>query len=223
MSIKHEVDVTCPNCRTPHPFGVWESINTSENPEMRSAVRDKSAFLFVCPTCGEKSMIDYGFLYHQMEDKIIIYYADSDARAEEIKTMLAAEDASDMVGDLRKGKYLVRVVRSLNELREKLAIFDAGLDDRIIEIYKIYVLSVYRKEHPDDHDIQTLYVRDPNGKRNLIQIIAGGKTGGVSEIPEGFYKELCLQHLGSLPDLREDEPFIDRRWALEKMGLSDQL
>ena len=223
MSIKHEVDVTCPNCKKAHPFGVWESINTSVNPEMKSAVRDKSAFLFVCPTCGEKSLIDYGFLYHQMEDKIIIYYADSDARAEEIKTMLAAEDASEMVGDLRKGKYLVRVVRSLNELREKLAIFDAGLDDRIIEIYKIYVLSVYRKDHPDDHDIKTLYVRDPNGKRNLIQIIAGGKTGGVSEIPEGFYKELCLQHLGSLPDLREDEPFIDRRWALEKMGLSDQL
>ena len=70
MSIRREISITCPECQKEHPFIMWESINTAIDPKMRSAVKDRSAFLFTCPTCGTKNYIDYGFLYHQMEDQI---------------------------------------------------------------------------------------------------------------------------------------------------------
>ena len=72
MSKRCEVTITCPKCNEEHPFVMWQSINTQLDPEMRAAVKDRSAFQFICPTCGEKTYVDYGFLYHQMEDGIMI-------------------------------------------------------------------------------------------------------------------------------------------------------
>ena len=94
MSIRREISITCPECQKEHPFIMWESINTAIDPKMRSAVKDRSAFLFTCPTCGTKNYIDYGFLYHQMEDQIMIHYANTDENEKEIYKALY-EDNTD--------------------------------------------------------------------------------------------------------------------------------
>ena len=62
MSIMNTVTLNCPKCGKEHPFNMWKTLNTGINPEMRAAVKDKSAFLFECPDCGNKSYVDYGFL-----------------------------------------------------------------------------------------------------------------------------------------------------------------
>ena len=74
MSQRREVSLTCPQCGKEHPFIIWNSINTILNPEMKEAVKDRSAFRFVCPDCGAKTYVDYDLLYHQMEDRIIEIY-----------------------------------------------------------------------------------------------------------------------------------------------------
>ena len=143
MSSHREITISCPKCKQDHPFVMWHSINTTLNPEMKAAVKDRSAFLFECPSCGEKTYVDYGFLYHQMEDRIMIHYANSDENAEAVYKMLTEDDPTGMLQDMRKENYLIRIVRTQNELREKIAIFDEGLDDRIIEIFKIYMLVTF--------------------------------------------------------------------------------
>lgn len=147
----------------------------------------------------------------------MIHYASTDENADEIYEMLNGSDPTGMITDMRKNNYLIRIVRSQNELREKIAIFDEGLDDRIIEIFKIYILVTFQKEHPDCKQIETLYFRD--GEKNLIQILADGESYGVAEIPGKFYKELCEKYRGKIPDIRKDGPYIDRQWALETMGI----
>lgn len=62
-----------------------------------------------------------------------------------------------------------------------------------------------------------MYFRD--GEKNLIQILADGESYGVAEIPDKFYKELCEEYRGKIPDIRKDEPYIDRQWALKTMGI----
>ena len=139
MSKRCEVTITCPKCNEEHPFVMWQSINTQLDPEMRAAVKDRSAFQFICPTCGEKTYVDYGFLYHQMEDGIMIHYASSDEDAEEIYKMVTNKEQDGLFHDMLDADYLIRIVRSQNELREKISIFDEGLDDRIIEIIKLFL------------------------------------------------------------------------------------
>lgn len=218
MSSHREITITCPKCKQDHPFVIWRSINTTLNPEMKAAVKDRSAFLFECPSCGEKTYVDYGFLYHQMEDRIMIHYANSDENAEEVYKMLTEDDPTGMLQDMRKENYLIRIVRTQNELREKIAIFDEGLDDRIIEIFKIYILATFQKDNPDCKAIEILYFRDDD--KNFVQIFADGKPQGVAEIPDEFYEKLCHKYSDKIPDIRKDEPYIDRQWALQAMGLN---
>ncbi len=60
MSSHREISITCPKCNQDHPFVMWSSINITLNPEMKAAVKDRSAFLFECPSCGEKTYVDHG-------------------------------------------------------------------------------------------------------------------------------------------------------------------
>ena len=83
MSSHREINVTCPQCHKENSCVIWSSINTALDPEMKKAVRDRSAFQFICPDCGARTTLVYGFLYHQMEDHIMIQYAASDEAAEE--------------------------------------------------------------------------------------------------------------------------------------------
>lgn len=64
MSMHDTITITCPECGKDAEFRIWKSINTKIDPEMKAAVRDRSAFLFTCPNCGAKHYVDYGFLYH---------------------------------------------------------------------------------------------------------------------------------------------------------------
>lgn len=218
MSKRQSISITCPACQMDSDFIMWESINTMLDPEMKSAVRDRSAFLFTCPKCGTKNYIDYGFLYHQMEDHIMIHYANSDENAKEIYDLVTGKTMPEMMKEMFDSEYLIRIVRSQNELQEKLAIFDSGLDDRIIEIFKIFLLAKYQEDHPEiRQNIKLLYFTD--GGKHFIQVIADDNPAGIAEIPMDFYEKLKSDYSSKLPDIRKDEPFIDRQWAIETLGL----
>ena len=212
MSSQRKITVTCPKCNKSHPFTIWQSINTSLDPEMKAAVIDLSAFLFECPTCGEKNYVNYSFLYHQMVDKIMIHYASSDKDAEEVCKMLAGDAPAGMLQDMRKNNYLTRLVRTHNELREKIMIFDNGLDDRIIELLKADIFNTFIKDNPDSKDVEILYFR--GDEKNYIQILADGKSQGIEELSDELYEELAQEYTDKLPNIRKDGPCIDREWAL---------
>ena len=217
MSIRREISITCPECKKEHPFIMWESINTAIDPEMRSTVKDRSAFLFTCPTCGTKNYINYGFLYHQMEDQIMIHYANTDENEKEIYKALYEDNTDNMMEEFRKADYLIRIVRSQNELREKIFIFDEGLDDRIIEVYKLLVFVSIHDDHPEWTDVKILFSADNENKS--FTIFVDGKPIGSVNFSDELYNSLCEKHLAALPDMRSDIPFIGISRAMEIMGM----
>ena len=148
MSRRNEVSIICPQCKREHPFLIWESVNTKLNPELKEAILDGSMFIFECPTCGATTNVDYDFLYHEMEDQIMLQYVSSEEHAQEAFEMWTNDEPENPVRVFREDGYIIRIVRTRNELLEKIAIFDEDLDDRIIELYKIFVLASVLEEHP---------------------------------------------------------------------------
>lgn len=217
MSKKQTVQVACPACKKESDYTIWESVNTAIDPEMKAAVRNRSAFLFTCPECGEKTYVDYSFLYHQMEDRIMIHYANTEENAENIYNLVTGKEMPGMAKDLFDHGYLIRIVRSQIELREKLAIFDAGLDDRIVELFKLYVLAAFQKDNPDCRITELLFFSE--GGKHCIQIFADCKPKGTAELTPAVYDILTNDYGPRMPDLRQDGPFIDRQWAMEMLGL----
>ena len=87
MSLKKIIRVQCPHCKKEYSFTMWESVNTTENPEMKSTVKDRSIFLFKCPNCQKETYADYDFVYHQMENKIMIFYCKTVEKAMEAASL----------------------------------------------------------------------------------------------------------------------------------------
>lgn len=219
MSKHMKEQITCPECGKKSDFLIWESINTTLDPEMKQAVRDGSAFMFKCPHCGHQAHVDYGFLYHQMEDRIMIHYANSDENAKEIHQMFEKYASDDnpinkMVGDLLHNNYLIRIVRTHNQFLEKLAIFDAGMDDRIIEIIKLFFWAQLHQQDNNQKVDELLMFTAPDGK-HIIQFIADGKGFATAEITDDMYNDIQSHFGKNLPDMRKDKIIIDRQWALE--------
>ena len=48
MSKHHVEKITCPHCHKESDFILWDSINTSLDPEMKAKVRSGEAFKWVC-------------------------------------------------------------------------------------------------------------------------------------------------------------------------------
>jgi len=219
MSMERTISITCPGCGNSSDFVIWQSINTVMDPEMKQAVRDGSAFAFTCPHCKQTRNVDYGFLYHQMDDKIMIHYATSDEEAEEVEKMYApGHKIDEMLVDLRAEDYMIRIVRSHNQLLEKLAIIDAGLDDRLVEIYKVFLLANTQKEKPELGNAEILMLTD-DGK-HYLQFLSAYKSIGYAEISMDTYRLLEDEFGESLPARGKQGPFVDRRWALDFMKLA---
>ena len=96
------------------------------SPEMKSAILDGSAFLFTYPHCGMKNNINDDSLCHQMEDRIMIQYATSDECANQLIDLISGKnpikELQSMAANMAQEHYLVRIVRFLNQLGEKIAI-----------------------------------------------------------------------------------------------------
>jgi len=146
MTNTRTVQVTCPSCHAQGEFTVYKSINTKESPALKEKVRDGSLFQFTCPACGAKTTVDYPFLYHQPEDHYMINYGKLEDGAKALEMLRGKGVAlKDWAAEMEKTTrpYVLRAVDDRLAFREKLFIFDAGLDDRLVEIYKFMVCYQY--------------------------------------------------------------------------------
>ena len=214
MSKHYETTITCPQCGKEGSFRIWESINTTLDPEMKEKVKDRSAFLFTCPHCGAENYVDYGFLYHQMEDSVMISYCNSDKNERETYRMFTdiEDDPFGLKRMFADGRYLLRIVRSLNALREKIFLFDDGLDDRIIEVYKLFLYVKVIEDVPDAEDAEIFYM---GGAEPHFDAVTDSRYLGSSVFDKALYDPIIAQYAEGIPDARHDGPFVDRDYALQ--------
>ena len=210
MSRHHIEKVTCPSCHHEGDFELWDSINTALDPEMKERVLNQSIFLYTCPNCGETFRLNYPTLYHQMEDLIMIYLV-PESEVEKTYEMFYGENA---LADFRTEKYLNRIVTSANQLVEKIKIFDAGKDDRIIELVKLLAADSILKNNPDKKFDELRFAVDDG--TNILIIINKGEITGAVDIDNMY--EFASSHCTDFKDLRDDEDIvINREWILNKL------
>lgn len=217
MSMSRMEKIVCSECGKESEFRVWESINTVLDPELKEKVRNRDVFTFICPHCGEITMVNYACLYHQMEDKIMIYYVPGDI--EEAVLMMQGKYRNDMgevldlsFNDLLAEGYVNRVVHTMNEFVEKLAILDAGLDDRFIEIMK--VLMIFYLMDKDEEFSCEEFLFDNTGE--ALQFVISFEDGewATTNFSKDLYEHIVEEFNKNVED---DEVVINRQWALSKI------
>ena len=149
-----------------------------------------------------------------MEDRIMIYYVQDKEDYESACNMFSGEDMPEIFEDLMAEKYLYRIVTSPGELREKIIIFDNGLDDRVIEIAKIFYIGQAKEQGIKVKHI--FFDVSGEGKYMFIIFDENGETK-MASIEKELLEKIREEVLKDSPDIREDRFDIDENWALEKI------
>ena len=210
MSKYYIEKITCPNCSNEFEFKIWESVNTMLDPEMKSKVKSGEIFEYICSNCVYTSIVDYPTLYHQMEDKVMIYYAPGE-NSEVVELIKGSGNRIDLENELTKD-YKNRVVSTINELKEKIFILDEDLDDRVIEIMKFYLYNHVIKENPDFEIEEILLGKLEDGGR-VFYINFGNNKWGRMDFNQEIYHTVEANFRKLLEN--DKEVVIDINWAIE--------
>lgn len=205
MSMERKETITCPECGHTQDFIIWQTLNGDLDPEAKQQLLDGTLFRFECDKCGHKSNVDYGILYHDMMHQAMIYYVDENSVEQAIESMYGAEDKMgiEMPG------YRKRVVTDQNALREKAIIFEHELDDRVIEIIKLFYLANASKQFPEAK-IKKVYFLVADGKY-ILEFI--GDRPLSAEVSTSMYDSIKTDFAERLESEGNKEPVINISWA----------
>lgn len=223
MTVKHSQSITCLNCKKASDFDFYGSINTMLDPTLKQRVKNFDIFKFICPHCGSEQFVAYSFLYHQMEDKLMIYCCQDEEEIAKVRELYAGDftTAVDEKGRERAidtSGYRRRIVIGADNLVEKIRIFDAGLDDRLMEIYKIMLYGQMQPqlaEMPGGDDVDAVFVDEQlDGSLDLV-FVANGQAVGAVPFSQEVYDIIEKQYSDAVSRLADAEPVIDQDWAFD--------
>lgn len=196
--------ITCPAC--------GNSFENELNTAVFSATNDRELILANqfgiqhCPNCDHEFILNYRFAYTDDEIKFMLV---NDPQFVDKKARLAFKSSLTLLDRFHKEeqeKYLTRMTSDIEELREKIVIFENYLSDKAIEIMKYILLE--SEELAFNHD-DVLSFRLVDGNNFLIKTTDGGEytLGFVREV----YDTIINQYDGLFETDKAEK--IDKNWA----------
>ena len=198
MSKPEKQTVSCPKCGESISFTLWNSINT----DMPNAIEDiisGKLFEVECGKCGYKTHVNYPMLFNDMIHQVMIYNTIPDNAKE-------TEEAMDSMKTLYPGR--VRIVLDQSTLREKAAIFNAQLDDRVTEILKLIVMAQLQEQIKGKKLMGVYFIP---GDEPAFELALEDGSGYVPVTME-MYHNIAQQFETQLA-AGDEEYYIDQDWA----------
>lgn len=124
--------IVCPMCGEMSRSQIYTSINSTVNKSLRAKALDGSLFSWSCPECNYKARLNYPVLYNDMKNRFMVYLIPRIDRFQ-----LCDDELEEKYSNLRK--ISKRIVPSFNAFKEKLFIFESGLDDMAVELTKLAI------------------------------------------------------------------------------------
>lgn len=212
----------CPECRTEQNIKLWSSVNTGDHPDLKEKMRNGRFFDAECRKCGAVIPVTYPMFYYDPDENIALILqpeimpgGEGDAEAE--KKFTETMKAINMKNGEDPGK--TRLVRTPNQLLEKLMIWEKGLDDRIIEIVKkIYLHNlddmVGDKGWKKDNISEILYEFGEERGHMLVMFNEEGQPL-AGNMPEQVYEDIRGMFIEAIEENEDEKAFsaIDAEWA----------
>lgn len=149
----------CQKCFGSFDLSLPQSVNVGTSPELKEKVLSGELFLHECPHCGEMNLVRSNMLYVDPLQKYLLCLSDSNISS---------------VGEIPG--YTCRLVSSVGELIEKIKIFDAGLDDVVVEMCKFVTAGEigtdedFRFYRMDGADNEMILTYPKSGRMEMIAI-----------------------------------------------------
>lgn len=164
--------IACPKCRAQLEVDIWDKIEMPYDAQYKEQLMKGSLFGAKCKVCQTMIPMVYDCEYNDLEQRYMIWLVPELLDSEKARIMgYNKRIETDKTLRLAQGGYRYRLVRTVNELREKIFIFDEGLDDRFIETMKVAYVPTIRKNAEEGMKIQGLYFdKNKDGKYQWIVV-----------------------------------------------------
>lgn len=199
MSEVLKKSVACPNCGRPGEAEIWTSVNNVEDPDAAQWLIDGFLFQYECPECGQVSDLNHDCLYHDAVNGAYLLYMANTGKRQDV---LAALQERAPEG------YVVRLVRSREELREKAAILRDGLDDRAVEVVKLAAFNKFAEEGALPANAQAYYGATAEDGGIIVEFVTPAGTTETT-VPRDVYDGVAESFTDMQP------PYVDRPWATQ--------
>lgn len=222
-----KTSIKCSGCGTVHEIDVYDVINTKANPELKEKVKDGSLFVWSCGKCGKINLASFQVLYHDPDEKLMIWLIPDSLPEAEKKAVeqhaeaLSGQLTSEENSGLLQG-YTFRRVGDAGSLIEKVNIYDAGLDDVAMEMCK-YVTKMELAEKVSDKakgilDAQFKFYRIDGADNDITLTYPSDNQMQVVKTGFNVYED-CLGIIKRNPDIVPTPGFasVDSEWLSTKM------
>lgn len=193
--MKATVNSVCRKCSAALVMEAFSSIDVKAAPELKEKVLSGELFTMECPVCGEKNLVKYPLMYHDPDAGLLIVLS----------------DASVSVEALPEG-YTGRRVRSVGDLIEKIKIFDAALDDVVVEMTK-YVTKLEMKR-----DVEMKFLKLDGADNEIIFTYPDKEQMQLVSVGFNVYED-CRGIVGRNPSVRASGlALVDSAWLKDYIG-----
>lgn len=198
MTSSMSVSIACPQCGEKSEAEIWISVNNAESPDAAQFLIDGFLFKHECPSCGNVIALNHDCLFNDVAHEVMILHVADAAKADDA---LAALDSRKPRG------YRIRLVQTLEELREKAAIFRDGLDDRAVEVAKQAVFNRLVSTGQVARDARALYGAVDEDGGIIIEFVTEQGTTETT-VPADVYQGIADSFTDAQPSA------VDRIWAV---------
>ena len=198
MTQSQTITVTCPKCEQQGTAEIWTSINARDDPDGAQWLIDGFLFQYECPACGHVSALNHDCLFHDVRNSAMVLYVADPEKAEGAMAALEAR---------RRDGYRLRLVASLEELREKAAIFRDGLDDRAVEVAKQAIFNRFVSTGEVEKGARVRYGATAEDGGVIVEFVSAQGTTETT-VPPDVYQGIA----DSFTDVQP--PVVDRFWAM---------
>ena len=133
-------EVTCPKCSKTGSVRVFTSVNVTTDPQFKAELLSGELLKYKCSNCGYEGMNSYPLLYNDMDGRFMVYLIPEIDRFQ-IEDRDLEDDYRNLTGITK------RVTSDFNSFKEKVFIFDTGLDDMAVELTKLALSEVVAEKY----------------------------------------------------------------------------
>ena len=205
---EHVFVIPCKKCGTKIEFVAPKALNSEIDVYEKYELLNGTLFNCVCRKCGEKTVLNFEIIYHDVKHNTAIYKVDEDM-VDGVR--IALELIDQMMTKVGNSQELprYRIVTCAEKLKEKALIFDSGFDDRVIELVKRRCIAEAKKK------IRNLYPRatffDIRDGQYVLDIHCRDEIVSAV-IPDELYEQIQEEFSEILQN--DDVYLIDEQWAI---------
>ena len=206
--------IYCPYCGKLNKTIAHPVVKSSEKTFWTEQIFEDKFYLNRCWNCKKEYDAPYSTIYIDERNKAIIAYVFE----EEEYLIIDKIEKEILTNDEMVKNYKIRIVRTVDDFKEKIREFFMEKDDRLIEMFKVWGLEELRRDGNNQEFIGIFgWVSDGDEIEIVYQMKDSEENGDnafMMSIPLEDYQEAENELADFLNEMIEETYYVDFDWAM---------